>query len=40
MAGFIQTIAGMSDMTEQVIATDFLISAKAAVQNYAIVVIC
>jgi len=35
MAGIIQSIAGMGDMTEQVIATDLLISAKAGVWNYA-----
>ncbi|HAN20315.1 MAG: spore gernimation protein GerQ [Clostridiales bacterium GWF2_36_10] len=35
MANIIQNIAGMSNMTEQVIATDFLISAKNGVVNYA-----
>ncbi|GEN45467.1 spore coat protein [Alkalibacillus haloalkaliphilus] len=33
MANLIQKIAGMSGMTDQVIATDFLISSKAAVRN-------
>lgn len=33
--GLLQNIAGMGDMTEQVIATDFLISCKAGVRNYA-----
>ncbi len=31
----LQSLAGMSNMTEQVIATDFLIAAKASVRNYA-----
>lgn len=34
----IQNMAGMSDMTEQVIATDFLMNAKSAVRNYAIAI--
>lgn len=38
MANFLQSIAGMGDMTEQVIATDFLIAAKAGVQNYAVAI--
>lgn len=38
MANFIQNLAGMGDLTEQVIATDFLISAKAGVRNYAMAV--
>jgi similar to spore coat protein len=29
---------GMAGMTDQVIATDFLISAKAAVRNYAVAI--
>lgn len=32
----LQSLAGMKDMTEQVIATDFLIAAKSTVRNYAI----
>lgn len=35
MANFLQSMAGMGDMTEQVIATDFLIAAKSGVRNYA-----
>lgn len=31
----LQNLAGMKDMTEQVIATDFLIAAKSGVRNYA-----
>lgn len=38
MGGFFQDLAGMGDMTEQVIATDFLISAKAGVRNYAMAI--
>ena len=38
MAGIIQNIMGIGDITEQVIATDFLISAKAGVRNYAMVI--
>jgi similar to spore coat protein len=34
----LQNLAGMGDMTEQVIATDFLINAKSAVRNYAIAI--
>ena len=33
MTNMIQKIAGLSGMTDQVIATDFLISAKSAVRN-------
>ncbi len=36
--GIIQNLAGMGDMTEQVIATDLLISAKTGVRNYAVAV--
>ena len=32
----LQSLAGMGDMTEQVIATDFLIASKSCVRNYAI----
>jgi len=35
---FIQNIMGMGGMTDQVIATDFLISAKAGVRNYAVAI--
>lgn len=35
MTNLLQNLAGMGGMTDQVIATDFLISAKAAVKNYA-----
>jgi len=35
MANIIQNMAGMGDMTEQVIATDFLLASKAAIKNYA-----
>jgi similar to spore coat protein len=35
MNQFLQNMAGMSGMTDQVIATDFLISAKSGVRNYA-----
>lgn len=35
MANVLQNMAGMGDMTEQVIATDFLLAAKAGVRNYA-----
>lgn len=38
MGNLIQNLAGMGDMTEQVIATDFLISAKAGVRNYAMAI--
>jgi similar to spore coat protein len=34
----IQCMAGMGDMTEQVIATDFLLNAKTAVRNYSIAI--
>lgn len=35
MANIIQNMAGMGDMTEQVIATDFLLASKTAIKNYA-----
>lgn len=35
MANLIQNIAGMADMTEQVIATDLLLASKTAIKNYA-----
>lgn len=33
--GIIQNVAGMGDMTEQIIATDLLIASKNAIKNYA-----
>lgn len=38
MNGLIETLTGMDKMTDQVIATDFLISAKSGVQNYAVAI--
>ncbi|MEH7120157.1 spore coat protein [Neobacillus vireti] len=38
MNQLIQNLIGMSGMTDQVIATDFLISAKAGVRNYAVAI--
>ncbi|NRY62495.1 spore coat protein [Clostridium beijerinckii] len=38
MNGLIESLTGMSKMTDQVIATDFLISAKSGVQNYAVAI--
>ncbi|MFB6802571.1 spore coat protein [Peribacillus butanolivorans] len=35
MTNFLQNMAGMSGMTDQVIATDFLISAKSGIRNTA-----
>jgi similar to spore coat protein len=35
MTNFLQNIAGMSGMTDQVVATDFLISAKSGIRNIA-----
>lgn len=34
----IQNLAGMSDLTEQVIASDFLMDAKTAIRSYAIAI--
>ncbi len=34
----LQSLAGMGDMTEQVIATDFLLAAKTSVRNYAVAI--
>lgn len=34
----LQNILGLADMTEQIIATDFLMDTKAAVRNYAIAI--
>jgi similar to spore coat protein len=36
MNGFLQNMMGMGGMTDQVIATDFLIAAKAGVRNYTV----
>lgn len=38
MNQLIQNMMGMGGMTDQVIATDFLISAKAGVRNYAVAI--
>jgi similar to spore coat protein len=38
MNHIIQNMTGMGGMTDQVIATDFLVSAKAGVWNYAIAI--
>lgn len=38
MTNFLQNMAGMGGMTDQVIATDFLISAKSGVINTALAV--
>ncbi|MCL6571683.1 MAG: spore coat protein [Bacillus sp. (in: Bacteria)] len=38
MNQLIQKLMGMAGMTDQVIATDFLISAKAGVRNYAVAI--
>jgi similar to spore coat protein len=35
MTNLIQNLAGMSGMTDQVVATDFLISAKSGIRNTA-----
>ncbi|MDR6121956.1 hypothetical protein QFZ87_001553 [Bacillus sp. SLBN-46] len=38
MNEFIQNMMGMGGLTDQVIATDFLISAKAGIRNYAVAI--
>ncbi|MFS0635398.1 spore coat protein [Mesobacillus foraminis] len=38
MNQLIQKLTGMGGMTDQVIATDFLISAKSGVRNYAVAI--
>lgn len=38
MGNLLQNMAGMGDITEQVIATDFLISVKSGVRNYAVAI--
>ncbi len=35
MAGILQNMAGLGNMTEQVIATDFLLSSKTSIKDYA-----
>ncbi|MDK8642264.1 spore coat protein [Niallia taxi] len=35
MNGFMQNLVGLGDITDQVIATDLLISAKSGIKNYA-----
>lgn len=35
MTGFLQDLAGLSGMTDQVVAMDFLLAAKSGVRNYA-----
>ncbi len=35
MANMMQNMAGMDNLTEQVIATDFLLAAKTGIKNYA-----
>lgn len=38
MNQFIQNMVGMGGMTDQVIVTDFLLSAKAGIRNYTIAI--
>ncbi|MGJ7909467.1 spore coat protein [Neobacillus sp. LXY-1] len=38
MAGFMQNMAGMGAMSDQVIATDFLIASKTGVKNIAMAI--
>ncbi|OLS40698.1 spore coat protein [Bacillus sp. MRMR6] len=38
MNQFIQNLMGMGGMTDQVIATDFLISTKAGIRNYTVAI--
>lgn len=38
MEGLMESLAGIKEMSDQVIATDFLISAKSGVQNYAVAI--
>ncbi|TCN21164.1 spore coat protein [Mesobacillus foraminis] len=38
MNQFIQNMVGMGGMTDQIIATDFLMSAKAGIRNYTIAI--
>lgn len=38
MTNMIQKIAGLSGMTDQVIATDFLLATKTAIQNYTLAI--
>ena len=38
MNGLVQNLMGMGGMTDQVIATDFLISTKAAIKDYSVAI--
>lgn len=38
MNALVESLTGMNKMSDQVIATDFLISAKSGVRNYAIAI--
>jgi similar to spore coat protein len=38
MNALIEKLTGMNKMSDQVIATDFLVSAKSGVQNYAVAI--
>lgn len=38
MAGMMQNMSGMGPMTDQVIATDFLLSAKTGIKNIALAI--
>lgn len=38
MNGLLQNMMGMGGMTDQVIATDFLISTKAAIKDYSVAI--
>ena len=38
MEGLMESLVGIKEMSDQVIATDFLISAKSGVQNYAVAI--
>lgn len=38
MNTLVKTVIGMGGMSDQVIATDFLVSAKSGVQNYAVAI--
>ncbi|MVX64321.1 spore coat protein [Clostridium chromiireducens] len=38
MEGLLESLVSIKEMSDQVIATDFLISAKSGVQNYAVAI--
>jgi similar to spore coat protein len=38
LISLIQNLIGMGNITEQVIATDFLLAAKAGVRNYSVAI--